>query len=71
MVRNVASMSSGPCERLKLGAPPSGWFCGRLKDSGIGAWRGPSAAVGRVPHVQVRLLHTSGKSTQKAFMFMP
>jgi len=26
VVRNVASMSSGPCERLRFAAPPSGWF---------------------------------------------
>ena len=38
-------MSSGPCERLKLAAPPSGWFCGRLKDSWIGAWRWLLVAV--------------------------
>lgn len=39
MVKKVASMSSGPSERLRLAAPPSGWFCGRLKDSWIGACR--------------------------------
>lgn len=50
MVRKVASISSGPWERLKWEVALSGWFCGRLKDSGMGA---------------------SGKSTQKAFMFMP
>ena len=38
VVRNVASISSGPWERFRFAAPGSDWFCGRLKDSCIGAY---------------------------------
>jgi len=37
VVRNVASRSSGPWEFLKLGLPRLSWFCGRSKESAIGA----------------------------------
>jgi hypothetical protein len=38
VVRKVASMSSAPWLRFRLGLPRSGWFCGLLKDSAMGAW---------------------------------
>ncbi|KAF2018485.1 hypothetical protein BU24DRAFT_171839 [Aaosphaeria arxii CBS 175.79] len=83
VVRNVAS-TSGTAGSCPLFAPPgpmeeekSGWFWGRLKDSGAGVWRsGMSVHVCSQTCVVSGDMnrengHTSGKSTQKAFMFMP
>lgn len=84
VVRKVASTSSTPDAR-RLGKLAEGlregWFCGRLNESGTGACNMVSvtthACLRSFQHRHCafsrreRILRTSGKSTQKAFMFMP